>query len=149
MQTGQPSIADLQAQGYVPTLNNCFAGEFCYIRTVRTPAGPATRTYTFASNDLAAQAYGTGANTPAGQQQVPPAVASAPPPAVSVPATAPPVATAPAAAPSVPAPGYPGPHGEFIYHPPKKLSTGAMVGIGVGVAAVVGVGVYVATRGGK
>src|SRR5271166_6547491 len=57
MQTGQPSIADLQAQGYVPTLNNCFAGEFCYIRTVRTPAGPATRTYTFASNDLAAQAY--------------------------------------------------------------------------------------------
>src|SRR5208337_4137768 len=71
----------------------------------------------------------------------------------SQPAAAPPVATAPqsqpAAAPSVPAPGYPGPHGEFIYHPPKKLSTGAMVGIGVGVAAVVGVGVYVATRGGK
>ena len=68
-----PSVSDVVGQGYVQTNQDCFAGQFCYVLTQQSPAGPLTRTYTFSSNDPTSRANGTGTNTPAGQPEILPA----------------------------------------------------------------------------
>ena len=129
--TTMPSIADLLAQGYVATTNNCFAGEYCYIKEVPLVAGNQSRTYTFVSNDPASRAMGTSVSVPTGQGQVPsiwPAASGVAPVPVDTPSAvqqAAPLAVTPVA--------------RVAHH---GLSTGAMIGIGVGVAAVVGVVIY-------
>jgi hypothetical protein len=85
-----PTVGDLIAQGFTPTLVGCYAGQVCYAATVQTVAGPSTRTYTFSSPDPAARATGTSVSAPAGQAAPPPAsagvapVVTVTPPQVSV-----------------------------------------------------------------
>jgi hypothetical protein len=128
-----PTGYDLIAQGYAPTLVDCYAGQTCYATTLQTVAGPATRTYSFTSPDPAARATGTSASAPIGQAAPGPAAAGV----VPVVTVTPPQVSVTPATPASPA------------APSKTTKRGASVGtkvaLSVAGAAIVG-GAFLALR---